>query len=140
MENPPQLSETWLYTLFVKGSMRLLQTPLALLDLCKRAVEHLRTYENVRELAADVREKIGIILRMLDAHARGKYTQVSVRNLVLSIGAMLYLVSPLDFIPDFIVGGLVDDIGILLWVFNNMRREIEEFLAWEDQHKTRIDL
>ena len=42
-------------------------------------------------------------------------------------------VMTLDLIPDFIpVAGFVDDLGVLVWVFNSFGDEINEYLAWEE--------
>jgi uncharacterized membrane protein YkvA (DUF1232 family) len=139
-EKGATLSETWLYKTFIKSAERLLAKPLAILDLAKRAVAHLFKYDSVRSLLAEAREKIGIIIRLVEAYARRQYREVSTKNIVLSIGALLYLVSPIDFIPDFLAAGLVDDVALLLWVYNNFSSEIEAFLRWEDSQKMRIEL
>jgi uncharacterized membrane protein YkvA (DUF1232 family) len=139
-EKGTALSETWLYKSFIKAAEMLLAKPMAILDLAKRAVAHLFKYNSMRSMLTDAKEKIGTIIRLVEAYARNQYRQVSTRNVVLSIGALLYLVSPIDFIPDFLAAGLIDDIALLLWVYNNFSDEMEAFLRWEDRHKMLIEL
>ena len=46
------------------------------------------------------------------------------------LGALGYFILPTDLIPDFLVGGFVDDLGALLWalkaVWNNITPETHE--------------
>jgi uncharacterized membrane protein YkvA (DUF1232 family) len=135
-----EVSETMLYKGFIKVANQLLAKPLAILGLAKRAVAHLFKYESVRHLLTDAKQKIGTTIRLVEAYARGQYREVSTRNVALSVAALLYLVSPIDFIPDFLAAGLLDDVALLLWVYNNYQEEMNGFLAWEDQQKIRIEL
>ena len=38
-------------------------------------------------------------------------------TLVLIIAVIIYVVSPIDLIPDFLLGGLIDDGAIVTWLF-----------------------
>jgi uncharacterized membrane protein YkvA (DUF1232 family) len=71
------------------------------------------------------------LLRMLRASGEGRYQQVSKRNLVLAGLGVLYLVSPLDLIPDFLPGGFADDAAIIAFVLKKVRGELVAFEAWE---------
>ena len=49
--------------------------------------------------------------------------------------AMLYLISPIDAIPDFIpFAGLVDDFGVFGLVMNTFHGEIEKYKMWRELH------
>ena len=65
--------------------------------------------------------------------ATGRYQDYSVGNLTMIIAALVYLVSPLDFIPDLIPGGLLDDAAILSWVFNRAGEELANYQAWKER-------
>ena len=130
-----KISETWLYQLFVKSAYRLLKKPLAVLKILKDAVNYIRKYDSVSDFTEDAKEKTGIIIRMLRAYSKGEYTDISKLNIAMTLGAILYLIAPIDLIPDFLPLGLVDDVALLLWVFNNTKKEVEEFLLWEDSQK-----
>lgn len=45
---------------------------------------------------------------------------------VLVTAALGYLISPLDFIPDFLPGGLIDDGTILMFVLSNVSSSIDD--------------
>ena len=61
----------------------------------------------------------------------GNYTKIPFRMVASIAGAMLYLVSPLDVVPDWLpFGGLLDDALILAAVFTMSRRDLDDYLAW----------
>ncbi|EOZ97045.1 Protein of unknown function (DUF1232) family [Indibacter alkaliphilus LW1] len=76
-------------------------------------------------------EPILVFKRMLIAHKKKDF-KVSGRTLGLIVLGLLYFVTPIDLIPDFIpVIGYVDDLSVLLAVFSAVRDEVEEFRKWE---------
>ncbi len=78
-----------------------------------------------------VLDKILILIRLLKNYAGGRYHQIAPYRMVLVIAALLYIVSPFDAIFDFLPGGYLDDAAIVIWLFNNMRKEISSFMEWE---------
>ena len=130
-----KISESVLYTLFVKSAYRLLQKPLAVFRILKKAVARLQKYDSIREFAKDAKEQIETITRMIGAYVKGDYRGISKTNAALSLAAILYFLSPIDFIPDFLAVGLLDDLAILTWVYTNFQQEIEGFLTWEEETK-----
>lgn len=76
-------------------------------------------------------EPILVFKRMIIAHRRKEF-KVSNRTLGLIVLGLVYFVTPLDIIPDFIpVIGYVDDLSVLLAVFNTVKDEVEDFRKWE---------
>ncbi len=52
--------------------------------------------------------------------------------MTLIIASIIYFVTPIDLIPDFIIGlGFIDDAAILTWTFNAIRNDINSFVEWE---------
>jgi len=73
-----------------------------------------------------------LLVRLLNASLSGAYTGLSVHKLVTIVAAILYLISPLDVIPDFIpVVGYVDDAAVIAWVLKNIAEELKDFRSWE---------
>lgn len=135
-----KISETWYYKAFVKIAYSLINKPLSLLRLIKKVIIHLKKYQSVKDLTDDVKENLFVLLRLIKAYASGSYRKISVSGIVGTIAAIIYFVAPLDFIPDFLLLGFVDDVAIIVWVYDNYRKEIDAFLKWEDEHKIKIEL
>lgn len=67
---------------------------------------------------------------LLDAF-KGKYPLPTKTALVLII-AFLYLISPVDIIPDiFPLIGLVDDVAVLAFAFSFIKDDLENYRAWK---------
>lgn len=110
--------------------------------LARSAGVALRTMERAMAKAGrvgglrDVVADLATLGRLIKAWAKRDYRQVSRATIVLSLGAVAYLLSPLDAIFDFIpVLGFVDDAAVLGWVLREIRGELVAFRAWEDTHK-----
>lgn len=62
--------------------------------------------------------------------ANGRYREYHSGNLALILAALIYGVSPLDFVADFIPFGLVDDIAIISWALNRLTDEFNRYRIW----------
>jgi uncharacterized membrane protein YkvA (DUF1232 family) len=78
-----------------------------------------------------VKKDLQTLLRLMRAAGEGRYKELSGKNLALAGLALVYLVSPLDVLPDFIPGGFVDDAAVIGFVIKKIRRELVAFEAWE---------
>ena len=78
------------------------------------------------------------IIRLVRAYARRQYTDVPWETIVLSIAAIIYFVTPIDLIPDFIpVAGYVDDAAVLAFVASAIKADLKNFLKWETEQSGR---
>ncbi len=76
------------------------------------------------------------LLRMLKAWATGRYRQLPYKSLLLLLGALAYFVNPFDLIPDFILTvGFLDDVSVLGFVLLSIKKDVDNFLAWEQQNQ-----
>jgi len=76
-------------------------------------------------------QPIQIFVRMIKAHFRGEH-KISFGTLGLIILALVYFLSPIDLIPDFLgFFGFADDLSIVLAVFAKVKDEVDNFLEWE---------
>lgn len=83
------------------------------------------------------KEKFDALLRMIPLIYKGEYKPQKRRHLILGIAAVIYVVSPLDFIPEVALGplGLLDDIAILAFAVNSIDKELKNFLSWEQEQR-----
>jgi len=77
--------------------------------------------------------KLQLLFDLIKAYSKGEYRKVSNGTMLTIIGAILYFVSPIDLIPDFIVGlGIVDDAAVLSFALKKISRELDEFENWKN--------
>lgn len=103
-----------------------LNNPRKLLHLINQTGKFLdkKTFTEVREDLSYMREYLRDILQ-------GKYKDYNTSKLVLIIAGLIYVVSPFDLIPDWLpVGGFLDDITVIRFVFSTVKEELERYKAW----------
>ena len=99
-------------------------------NLLKNVGERLSQVSNHPKVQAAL-EPILIFKRMIQAHRSGKF-KVSSKTLGLIVLGLLYFITPIDIIPDFMpILGFTDDLSVILAVFNSVKHEVDDFLNWE---------
>lgn len=64
----------------------------------------------------------------------GRYRGLKKRNLFLIVAGLMYLVNPMDLLPDFLFAvGFADDVAVLMYVFKKLDYEIKAYEAWRDE-------
>ena len=131
-QNRPGGSAAGLLKLLTRAqrrARRLLEQPEELIRLVQQAERKAPSLESGP--LAGLLDELRAALRLLRAFARGDYRNVSWKSLAVIVGAVLYVVSPLDVIPDFLPLGVADDATVLGFALRRVHQEIEVFLAWE---------
>ncbi len=74
------------------------------------------------------------MLRVIRAYYKGEYRELPWKSLVMIIAAVVYFVSPIDLIPDWIpFFGLVDDALIIRLALGSVKDDLDQFMEWETQ-------
>jgi uncharacterized membrane protein YkvA (DUF1232 family) len=111
----------------------------------KRAERVLNDPERLQQIAEDsyksgasrsgpfgaVMDDFRTLIRLVVAYARGHYRDIPADALAMIVGGLLYVISPLDLIPDVLPGGFADDAAVVVWVVKTVRSELDAFRAWE---------
>jgi uncharacterized membrane protein YkvA (DUF1232 family) len=107
-----------------------------LFELAKDVVNKLQTVGFKGNLA-QFQGNVQLLIRMVRAYASGEYRNISWKSLVSIVAVLIYFVSPIDLIPDFLpVIGISDDVALVLWLLKSLGDEVDKFSAWEKQEKT----
>ena len=81
---------------------------------------------------ADVMDDFRVLVRLVVAYSRGHYREIRPDALVLVVTGLIYVVSPVDLIPDVIpVAGFMDDAVVIGFVIKSVRGELDAFREWE---------
>ena len=79
-------------------------------------------------------ETISDFFGMVRDYSAGRYKNVPIRTIASIVGALLYLISPIDLIPDIIpVLGLTDDAAVLAFCFKLCRDDVLEYRKWRKE-------
>ncbi len=82
-----------------------------------------------------VGERLRAVPRLVRSTLFGRYAGTTRSRLLLMAAAVVYIVSPVDFVPELFVPflGLVDDAFVVAWLAGTVLLETERFLDWEGQ-------
>ena len=84
-----------------------------------------QAYKNRKEI-----RKIPSRFRMIGLWIKGEYKPKTL-NILLPLLGIIYIISPIDLIPEFIpFFGVTDDIAILSLCLSKLMKEINRFHIW----------
>jgi uncharacterized membrane protein YkvA (DUF1232 family) len=105
--------------------------------LLDEAMKKAKDKEKITGPLADLWENLKTVFRLLQAYFSKEYTTIPWGSIVLLVGAVIYFVSPLDLMPDWIpLAGFIDDAAVLVFVLRQINADLQRFLEWETQQKT----
>ena len=118
-----------------KQAAGILQDPERLRQLVATSVKKIKELRDNSDEMQNFQKYVNTFNRMLKAYANKEYQKVPWKTLLLAAAGILYFVSPLDLIPDFIpVLGYMDDITVLLWIAKSVKGDLEDFEEWEETY------
>ncbi len=81
-----------------------------------------------------LKDDLRLLQALCLAYWRGEYRAISPKSMISIVAGLMYFLSPLDAIPDFIpVFGMIDDIAVLAWVMKTLDDELNAFCAWRNR-------
>lgn len=109
-----------------------------------KAQEYIKTPEKIKNIIpqiqeylskkglSEIKENILLLIDYMSDIVNGNYKDYSVKSLLFVVAAMIYLVSPIDVIPDFIFGiGLTDDVAVIVFVLREVSLELDKYNKWK---------
>jgi uncharacterized membrane protein YkvA (DUF1232 family) len=85
-----------------------------------------------RRTPGSFRAKLRLLWMVLRDYANGTYRKVPWKALAALAAAVVYVISPLDLIPDVLVPlGFTDDVVAIALTWGLVKRELREYCAWK---------
>ena len=119
-------------TKFMAIAQDLMENPAGLKFKLDKATEKINK-KNVQDSLGVYFDDLMALIRLTKLWVARKYTQVNKQTILLTIVAVVYFVTPTDFVPDFLLGlGFVDDIAVISWVLSSIKGDLDIFRQWEN--------
>ena len=91
------------------------------------ASEAVRYVGKKRGGMAEIKDDVLLLCNYVRDVATGRYKGYKVWHLTVIVAAIIYLISPIDVIPDFMVGGFLDDMSVIAWAFSQVGKELQTY-------------
>jgi uncharacterized membrane protein YkvA (DUF1232 family) len=86
-------------------------------------------------LLARLFKDLKLLIPLIKDYWKGTYRDVSVKSIVIFIVALAYTISPIDLIPDYIIGlGQIDDAVILGLSLYFLEKDLRKYKEWKDRN------
>lgn len=87
-------------------------------------------------LLARLFQNLKLLLPLIRDYWKGSYRDISIRSIVIFLMGLTYIISPIDIIPDYIIGlGQIDDVAILGLSLYFLEKDLITYKKWKDKEK-----
>lgn len=101
-----------------------------LLSRQKAIEDKVRSSGKLNRFSTDIR----LMFSMLGDYWRGNYREVPWKSIAAIAGALIYVLNPLDLIPDLLLGiGLLDDAGVVAACLTFVESDLLRYAAWKER-------
>lgn len=124
---------------FLSTAEGYIKQPTRLKSLLTDAYKKASDKNDVGTLAHEAWETLQTMFRLIKASMSGEYTGVPGTTVAAAVAVLIYFISPIDLIPDFIpVLGLLDDVALVAWFSTTLKGEMDKFHEWELTRPTEV--
>lgn len=84
-----------------------------------------------KELDSIISE-VKLFIQLIKDYKNGDYREISRNSIIMIIISLIYLVNPIDLIPDFLIGGFIDDAAVIAYVLKKIQIELNYYREWKN--------
>lgn len=100
-------------------------------DKLERFLQRLEKKLRVIPKAGDTLAIIPSLVSLVRNYAKKEYSEIPIGSIVAIISALIYVLSPIDIIPDVIPGaGYIDDALVIATCMKLVKADVDEYLEW----------
>ena len=128
-----KLSKNALFNIFIGRATKLLGRPFKVATLLNETANKLADKGSKDNKFKQLFNVALTLVRLVRSYISGEYREVETNTIVSGLAVLLYVLSPIDLVPDFIpVLGFLDDLSLVSWFVGKFQIEIIRFREWED--------
>ena len=80
-------------------------------------------------------QDLKLLIPLIKDYWKGTYRDVSLKSIVIFVVALAYIISPIDLIPDYILGlGQIDDAVILGLSLYFLEKDLRKYKEWKERN------
>lgn len=134
-----QISKNAVFNLFINRATRLLGRPFKIITVLNETADKLADEKSKDNKFKQLFDVALTLVRLVRSYADGSYREIQTSTVVSGLAVLLYVLSPIDLIPDFIpLVGFLDDLSLVSWFVGKFHGEITRFREWEQLTATKV--
>lgn len=127
-----QISKNAIFSLFINRATKLLGKPFKVITILNETADKLADENSKDNKFKQLFEVALTLVRMVRSYITGEYREIQGSTIISGLAVLLYVLSPVDLIPDFIpVLGFLDDLSLISWFVGKFQVEITRYRDWE---------
>lgn len=105
-------------------------------DLLTKTLKMLEGNKELRSLIEDIK----LLVQLVKDWMSGKYREIPKSSVIMVIISFLYLINPIDIIPDFLIGGFLDDAAVIAYIIKKISSELDVYKEWRKNQENVIEI
>jgi uncharacterized membrane protein YkvA (DUF1232 family) len=86
----------------------------------------------IPKVLKEIWDDIKMMIYMITDYVKGNYQNVNWKTIAAITGAIIYFLSPIDLIPDFIpIVGYLDDLTVIKIALNMIKEDFDKYKNWK---------
>jgi uncharacterized membrane protein YkvA (DUF1232 family) len=129
-----QISKNAVFNVFVNRATKLLGKPFKVVTILNETANKLADKESKDNKFKQLFDVALTVVRMVRSYITGEYREIQGSTVIAGLAVLLYVLSPIDLVPDFIpVLGFLDDLSLVSWFVGKFQGEIVRYRDWENR-------
>ena len=127
-----RLSKNVVFNVFLSKASKLLGAPFKVVTTLNEVADKLAVKGHKDHKFRQLFDTAATLVRLVRRFVSGEYRAIGTGTIVAGLAVLLYVLSPIDLVPDFIpVVGFLDDLSLISWFAGKFQGEIVRFREWE---------
>lgn len=134
-----KISRSAIFNVFVGRATKLLGKPFKVVAILNATADKLASKDSPDNKFRQLFDVAATLVRLVRNYISGDYRRIATSTIISGFAVLLYVLSPIDLIPDFIpVLGFLDDLSLISWFLGKFQNEITKYREWEDSRHSQL--
>ena len=89
----------------------------------------------------DALAMVPILISLVRSYIKKEYTEIPLGSIIAVLSALIYILAPVDAIPDAIpAAGLIDDALVITTCYKLVKSDVDEYIIWRKENNKELDV